>query len=64
MDRNFFYIVVTIGGQKYFINRDMDYSDNFEDVLKFELREIAEDHILKHRLTGKNAEILLCIGAR
>ena len=27
------YVVVTVSGQKLFVNKDMDYSDNFDDVM-------------------------------
>ena len=39
-----------IDGKKYFVNKDMDYTDNFDDVMKFDSEE--QEHIEKH-LTGK-----------
>lgn len=41
-----------IDGKKYFVNKDMDYTDNFDDVMKFDSEEQAQEHIEKH-LTGK-----------
>ncbi len=52
MSRGFYYIVVEIDGKKYFVNKDMDYTDNFDDVMKFDSEEQAQEHIEKH-LTGK-----------
>lgn len=45
MTTNYHYIVVTIGDNKYFINKDMDYTDNFADVLRFDDRNDALDFI-------------------
>lgn len=52
MSRGFYYIVVEIDGKKYFVNKDMDYTDNFDDVMKFDSEEQAQEYIEKH-LTGK-----------
>lgn len=57
MNNQFYYVVVTIDGQNYYINRDMDYTDNFDDVLKFSEYADAEHHIENH-LIGKQAKIL------
>ena len=58
MSNRFFYVVVEVGGQKCFINRDMDFTDDFETVLKFEKREYAEEFIEKHKLQDKTPKIL------
>lgn len=58
MDASFYYIVVEISGQKCFINRDMDYTDDFDMVLKFEKHEYAEEFIEHHRLVNKHPKIL------
>ena len=52
MSRGFYYIVVEIDCIKYFVYKDMDYTDNFDDVMKFDSEEQAQEHIEKH-LTGK-----------
>lgn len=58
MKSQFFYIVITIQEENYFINRDMDYTDTFDDVRHFSTYGEAEDHILKHGLTDKHPRIL------
>lgn len=58
MKEKYYYIVVEVSGQKCFINRDMDFTDNFETVLKFEQREYAEEFIEKHNLQDKTPKIL------
>lgn len=58
MSKSFFYIVVEVSGQKCFINRDLDYSDDFDMVRKFENREYAEEFIETHNLQDKNPKIL------
>lgn len=58
MNETFFYIVVEVSGQKCFINRDLDYSDDFDMVRKFEKREYAEEFIETHNLQDKNPKIL------
>ena len=52
------YIVVTVSGHKCFINKDMDYSDNFDDVLKFCSKDDARDFIAKQNLSDKNPQII------
>ena len=58
MSKSFFYIVVEVSGQKCFINRDLDYSDDFDMVRKFENKEYAEEFIETHNLQDKNPKIL------
>lgn len=58
VSKSFYYIVVEVSGQKCFINRDLDYSDDFEMVRKFESREYAEEFIENHNLQDKNPKIL------
>lgn len=58
MNETFFYIVVEVSSQKCFINRDLDYSDDFDMVRKFEKREYAEEFIETHNLQDKNPKIL------
>lgn len=58
MKNSFFYIVVEVSGQKCYINRDLDYTDDFEMVRKFEGREHAEEYIETHNLKDKNPKIL------
>ena len=58
MNCSYYYIVVEVSGQKCFINRDMDFTDDFETVLKFEQREYAEEFIEKHKLQDKTPKIL------
>lgn len=58
MSKSFYYIVVEVSGQKCFINRDLDYSDDFEMIRKFECREYAEEFIETHNLQDKNPKIL------
>lgn len=58
MTTNYHYIVVTIGDNKYFINKDMDYTDNFTDVLRFDDRDDALDFIRSRNLQEKNAQVI------
>lgn len=58
MTTNYHYIVVTIGDNKYFINKDMDYTDNFADVLRFDDRDDALDFICRRNLREKNAQVI------
>ncbi len=60
MNRNetFYYVVVTINGAQHFINRDLDYTDNFDEVYQFPTKEIAEDFIGRHKLAGKEAKAM------
>ena len=58
MNETFYYIVVEVSGQKCFINRDMDFTDDFDTVFKFEQRENAEEFIEHHNLKGKNPKVL------
>ena len=58
MGETFFFIVAEVSGQKCFINRDLDYSDDFDMVRKFEKREYAEEFIETHNLQDKNPKIL------
>ena len=58
MSKSFYYIVVEVSGQKCFINRDLDYTDDFEMVRKFESKELAEEFIETHNLKEKNPKIL------
>ena len=58
VNETFFYIVVEVSSQKCFINRDLDYSDDFDMVRKFEKREYAEEFIETHNLQDKNPKIL------
>lgn len=58
MNTNYFYIVVTIDGQKCFINKDMDYTDNFSDVLRFDNKDDASDFVSRRGLAKKNAKII------
>ena len=46
MRTNYHYIVVTIGDNKYFINKDMDYTDDFSNVLRFDSRKDALDSFI------------------
>ena len=57
MNKGFYYIVVTLGTEIYFVNKDMDYTDNFDDVIRFDTAEQAQEHIEKH-LSGKDAKTI------
>lgn len=48
--KNYFYVVVTIDENKYFINKDMNYTDSFSDVLRFAAREDALAFIQRRNL--------------
>ena len=61
MHETHYYIVVEVSGQKCFINRDMDYTDDFETVLPFEKREYAEEFIDHHKLADKNPKVLMAM---
>lgn len=54
MNKGFYYIVVEIGGKHYFIDKDMDYTDDFDKVLQFQSHAEAEDHIQKHNSEHKS----------
>lgn len=58
MSRGFYYIVVTINGEKHFIDHDLDYTDNFDEVYQFPTIESAEDFVGRHKLVGKEAKVL------
>lgn len=58
MSRGFYYIVVTIGGVQYFINHDLDYTDNFDEAYHFPTREAAEEFIGRHKLAKKEARAM------
>lgn len=58
MRTNYHYIVVTIGDNKYFINKDMDYTDDFSNVLRFDSREDALDFIHRRNLQDKDAQVI------
>lgn len=64
MIENYYYIVVTIDAQKYFINKDMDYTDNFADVLRFCDREEAIDFVKRKRLDKKCAQVIEIVDRR
>lgn len=58
MGESFYYIVVEVSGQKCFINRDLDFTDDFEMVRKFEKQVYAEEFIESHNLQDKKPKIL------
>lgn len=58
MGESFYYIVVEVSGQKCFINRDLDFTDDFEMVRKFEKQIYAEEFIESHNLQDKKPKIL------
>lgn len=51
MNTNYFYIVVTIDGQKRFVNENMDCTDNFA-------KDDASDCVSRRGLAKKNAQII------
>jgi anionic cell wall polymer biosynthesis LytR-Cps2A-Psr (LCP) family protein len=62
METGYHYVVVTIGNVRYFINTDMDYTDNFADVLRFDSGEDALDFIRRRHLYDKDALVLEVAG--
>lgn len=54
----YYYIVVTIENQHCFINKDMDYTDRFSDVLRFNSHEDAMEFIRHHKLQNKAARVI------
>lgn len=58
MTTSYHYVVVTINGGHYFINKDMDYTDNFNDVLRFEDYDSADDFVKRKNLAEKDARIV------
>lgn len=48
MSGGFYYIVVEVGEKHYFIDKDMDFTDDFDRVLRFQSYRDAEDHIKSH----------------
>ena len=58
MGESFYYIVVEVSGQRCFINRDLDYTDDFDTVRKFEEYVYAEEFIERHSLQDKMPKIL------
>lgn len=40
------YIVVEVYGRKRFVSRHMGYLDAFDDAMRFETHEQAEDYII------------------
>lgn len=57
MNGGFYYIVVEVGDEHYFIDKDMDYTDNFDRALQFQSFKEAEDHIKSH-LTEHQSKII------
>ena len=55
--KDFYYVVVEIGGKKYYINKDMDYSEDYDTVLRFESEDLANDFIEKRDLMSKMAKV-------
>lgn len=45
---SFYYIVIDIDGERYYINNDLDLTDNFDTVRKFQSREDAEGFVARH----------------
>lgn len=58
MTTRYHYIVVTIGDDKHFISKDMNYTDNFADVLRFSNRADALEFIQHRNLQSKCAQII------
>ena len=58
MQKDFYYVVVEIGGKKYFINKDMDYTEDYDTVLRFESEDLAQDFIERRKLQEKMAKVL------
>ncbi len=54
---HFFYITVKIRGKKYFVNKDMDYTDSFNNILEFSSFDDAENYIIE-KLSDKDTNIL------
>ena len=44
----YYYIIVETSGQRLFVNQDGDYSDKFEDVMRFYSRIDAVAYITNH----------------
>ena len=64
IESDFYYIVVDINGKRLFIAKDMSYTDNFSNVMKFNFNKDAEDFIIGHNLHEKNAIIIKRIGVK
>lgn len=58
MKRTFYYVVVTINGVQHYIDHDLDYTDNFDEVYQFPNNGAAEDFIGRHRFSGKEARVM------
>ena len=58
MKKDFYYVVVEIGGKKYYINKDMDYSEDYDTVLRFESEALANDFIKDRDYSDKTVVIL------
>lgn len=58
VQKDFYYVVVEIGGKKYFINKDMDYTEDYDTVLRFESEDLAQDFIERRKLQEKMAKVL------
>ena len=58
MTTRYHYIVVTIDGDRYFISKDMSYTDNFADVLRFSNRADALEFIQHQNLQSECAQII------
>lgn len=54
---HYFYIVVEVEGRKRFVSRNMGYSDAFDDAMRFETHELAEDYIEREGLEQMRAAI-------
>jgi len=54
----FFYIVVEIRGNKYFVNNDCGFSEKFNNVKEFPSEEQANDFIERNMPDTINSKIL------
>ncbi len=59
---SFYYIVVNIDKQMYFIDKDLDLTDNFDFARRFQTKDEADEFISKHYPNG-NANVMFYKGA-
>jgi len=58
MQETFYYVVVEIAGKNYYVNRDMDYTEDYDTVLRFESEALANDFIKDRDYSDKTVVIL------
>lgn len=54
----FFYIVAELDGDRRFLNKNMGYDTDFENVMRFPDKEMAATFLQRRNLQAKNHRIM------